>query len=333
MNETPAETRPPVPARELLAGGKDYLEVELLAGEEGLDRPITHQRIQKPGLAMAGYADFIHPGRVQVLGSSELTYLEKMSSEERGDILGRICAHDLTCIAVTKGLDVPDELIELCNARSIPLFRSPLLSSTFIDRLNHYLDAHFAPRITRHGVMVDILGVGVLIQGDSGIGKSECALDLVVRGHRLVSDDVVEIQCRQGEILVAKGPDVMRDHLEVRGLGIINIAHLYGVGSTRVRKRLEMVVDLHFWDAKDDVERLGLDQEMTEIMGVQIPIARIPVVPGRSVANIVEVAARMLLLRLQGLDPAAELTQRIQDQIDEQAFHVGPFDIDEGDLE
>jgi len=197
VSDQQADAKRTVPARELLEGGKELLEVELLAGEAGLDRQITHQRIQKPGLAMAGYTDFIHPGRVQVFGKSEITYLTAMGGDERRAILEPIFAHDITCIAVTKGLAIPPELLALCKERDVPLLLSPLMSSIFIDRLNHLLDAHFAPRTTVHGVLVDVLGVGVLIRGPSGIGKSECALDLVMRGHRLVSDDIVEIQCRQ----------------------------------------------------------------------------------------------------------------------------------------
>ncbi len=333
MSEPPAKPKPTVPARELLEGGKELLELELLAGEAGLDGQITHQRIQKPGLAMAGYTGFIHPGRVQVFGQSEITYLTEMDSAERRSVLEPIFDHDITCIAVTKGLTVPPELIELCEERDVPLLFSPLMSSIFIDRLNHLLDAHFAPKSTVHGVLLDVLGVGVLIRGPSGIGKSECALDLVMRGHRLVSDDIVEVQCRHGEVLVGRGPKLVRNHMEVRGLGIINIAHLFGVGATRQRKRLEMVVDLQHGHSGGDCERLGLDQEFTELLGVEIPVVRIPVVPGRSLANIVEVAARSLLLRLKGLHPAAEIEERLQAAIANPQFPVDRFDVDEGDLE
>jgi len=333
LSEAGNESRPTMPVRELIDGGRDHLALELLAGEAGLDRQITHQRIQKPGLALAGYTGFIHPGRVQVFGESEITCLKAIRSSERRAVLEPIFAHDITCVAITKGLEVTDELAELCEEQGVPLLRSPLLSSTFIDRLNHFLDDHFAPRKTVHGVMVDVLGVGVLIQGPSGIGKSECALDLVMRGHRLVSDDIVEIQCRQGEVLVGRGPELVRNHMEVRGLGIINIAHLFGVGSTRQRKRLEMVVDLQHGHMDGDCERLGLDQELTDLLGVEIPIVRIPVVPGRSLANIVEVAARSLLLRLKGLHPAAELSERLEAAMENPEFVVGRFEIDEGDLE
>ena len=335
MSSTASDATAGVPVRELLEAGKDYLAVELIAGASGVEKLITHQRIQKPGLAMAGHVGFIHPGRVQVFGESEITYLVALDAERQRSLLEPITACPLSCVAITKGLGVPPVLAELCEAHDIPLLRSPLLSSTFIDRLNHFLDAHFAPRTTVHGVMVDVLGVGVLVTGPSGIGKSECALDLVMRGHRLVSDDVVEIRCRQDEILVARGSELVRHHMEVRGLGIINIAHLFGVGATRQRKRVELVIDLQRGDTNDDCERLGFDVETTELLGVEIPLVRLPVVPGRSVSNLVEVAARNLLLRLKGLNPAADLESRLRDAMEtpHPHFRVGAYGLDEGDLE
>lgn len=325
----------PIPVRELLDAGGNYLGVELLAGEAGLDKGITHSRIQKPGLAMAGYTRFIHPGRVQVFGESEIRYLERLDPERRLALLVPICDCPLSCVTITKGLEPPAELVRLCGERAIPLLRSPLLSSTFIDRLNHFLDAHFAPRTVVHGVLMDILGVGVLIMGPSGLGKSECALDLVLRGHRLVSDDVVEIRCRQGETLVGRGPDLTRQHMEVRGLGIINIAHLFGVAATRQRKRVELLVRLTPWDAKrDDCERLGLDHETEEILGVEIPLVRLPVATGRNLSNLIEVAARNFLLKLKGLNPAQELDARLRESMGaETRFTIDRYDIDEGDLE
>lgn len=333
MHRAPEE---PIAVRELLDAGGGYLGLELLAGERGLDKGITHSRIQKPGLAMAGHTAFIHPGRVQVFGESEIRYLAGLDAAERTRILVPICEQPLSCIALTKGLEPPSELVALCRQQDIPLLRSPLLSSTFIDRINHFLDAHFAPRTLVHGVLVDILGVGVLITGPSGLGKSECALDLILRGHRLVSDDVVEIRCRQGEILVGRGPELTRHHMEVRGLGIINIAHLFGVASTRQRKRVELAVRLTPWQVgeRDDCERLGLDRETENILGVEVPLVRLPVATGRNLSNLIEVATRNLLLRLKGLDPAEDLNARLQQSMGQQmGFRMGRYDIDEGDLE
>ncbi len=332
-NESSPSPEGAIPVRELIEAGADYLQLELLTGAAGLGNPITHQRIQKPGLAMAGYTGFVHPGRVQVFGESEIGYLAKLPPEERNALLAPFCAQPLSCVALTKGLEPPRELVSACGDRDIPLLRSPLLSSTFIDRLNHFLDAHFAPRTTVHGVLVDVLGVGVLIFGQSGLGKSECALELVMRGHRLVADDVVEIRCRQGEILVGRGPELVSHHMEVRGLGIINIAHLFGVASTRQRKRIELVLELQPEGGDHECERLGIDLETREILGVQIPLVRLPVAPGRNLANLIEVAARYLLLRLQGLNPAEELSARLSAAIANPSYRVGSYDLDEGDLE
>ena len=322
-----------VAVRTLLESGAQYLEVKLLAGEAGLDNQITVARVQKPGLAMTGYVDFVQPGRVQVLGASELSYLATLSETDRVERLAVLCSCPLACIAVTKGLEIPDGLAELCSGRGIPLLRSPLLSSTFIDRLNVFLDAHLAPRTIVHGVLMDVFGVGVLLVGPSGIGKSECALDLVVRGHRMVSDDVVEIRRRAGKILVGRGPEVIRHHMEVRGLGIINIAHLFGVAATRHRKRVELVIEFEHWRTDHDYDRLGLDVETHEILGMELPRVRLPVASGRSLSDLVEVTARNLLLRLKGFSAAEDLTRRLAEAKDDPRFMEGDYDLDEGDLE
>ncbi len=322
-----------VSVRELLELANEYLEIELLAGEGGLDKLITHQRIQKPGLAMAGDAEFVHPGRVQVFGASEIRFMDKLDAERRRAVLQPFSEQPLSCVAITKGLEAPPEVVSMCERGEIPLLRSALLSSTFIDRLNHVLDAHFAPRTTVHGVLMDVLGVGVLLTGPSGIGKSECALDLIMRGHRLVSDDVVEIHCRQGETLVGRGPEMIRSHMEVRGLGIINIAHLFGVAATRQRKRVELIIELQPEGRDRDCERLGIDQQTRQILGLEIPLVCLPVASGRNLSNLVEVAARSLLLRLKGFNPAEELNARLQQSMQQPQFAMGRYDLDEGDLE
>jgi HPr kinase/phosphorylase len=319
--------------RELLSDDGRHLQLELLAGDTGLDREVVFHRIQKPGLAMTGYVDFVRGGRVQVLGATELRYLFGLPADERRRILDRLCALPVACIIVTKGLDVPAELVEVCGAYDLPLLRSTLMSSTFIDRITLYLDSHLAPRTTVHGVLVDVYGVGVLITGASGVGKSECGLDLIVRGHRLVADDVVEIRCRAGGILLGCGPELIRYHMELRGLGILNIEQLFGAASVRDRKRVEVVVLMEAWDENVEYERLGLDEPTHEILGVELPFIRLPVASGRTPAILIEVAVRNHILKLSGLHPAQELTRRLQESMEKSELAPHALDPDGGDLE
>ncbi len=323
-----------ISVRELLTEDGRHLEIELVAGDAGLDREIVFHRIQKPGLAMTGYVDFVRGGRVQVFGESEIVYIASRPSDERRRILERLCALPIPCIAVTKGLDIPAELVELCREYRLPLLRSTLMSSVFIDRLTLYLDSHLAPGTTVHGVLVDVYGVGVLITGLSGVGKSECALDLVVRGHRLVADDVVEIRRRASEILMGRGPELIRHHMELRGLGILNIEHLFGAASVRERKRVELVVLLEEWNEDVEYDRLGIDEETYEILGIPLPFIRLPVASARNLSILVEVAVRNLILKLTGYHPAEEVTRRLQEAMEKQS-HATPAGEhnDEGDLE
>lgn len=318
---------------DLLKLGRRHLELQLVAGEDGLDRTIDHPRIQKPALALTGYVEFVQPNRVQVFGSTEVEYLERLDPDERRRVLDLFCRRPIACLAVTKALDVPREVVALCQEHRVPLLRSELLSSTFIDRISLFLDSQLAPRTTVHGVLMDVFGIGVLILGESGVGKSECALDLVVRGHRLVSDDVVEIRRRQGDILVGRGPELIRHHMELRGLGIINIENLFGAASIRNRKRVELVVRLEQRKDEEAYDRLGLDQEVHRLLGVELPLIRLPVASGRNVSILVEVAARNLILRHTGYHPAGDLSRRLQEAMEQPRFVVDTYDLDEGDLE
>ncbi len=322
-----------ISVRELLTEDGRHLELELLAGADGLEREIVFHRIQKPGLAMTGYVDFVRGGRVQVLGESEMRYIVSQPGEERSKVLARLCALPIPCITVTKGLEVPPELTDLCVKNRLPLLRSQLVSSTFIDRITQYLDSHLAPRTSVHGVLVDVYGVGVLITGQSGVGKSECALDLIVRGHRLVADDVVEIRCRAGEILMGRGPELIRHHMELRGLGILNIEHLFGAASIRDRKRVELVVRLEQWNDEIEYERLGLDGLEHEILGVGLPLICLPVASGRNLSVLIEVGVRNHILKLTGFHPVEELTRRLQEAMEEPEFVSHVAEHDEGDLE
>ncbi len=312
---------PSMAVRELLTDeAADPLGLTLLAGADGLDNVINRDRIQKPGLALAGFLEYIHPGRVQILGKSEISFLQERAPAERARIVAQLCRQGVTCFVLTTGLVPPPELVEETEQHHVPLLRTDLSSSEIIDRLSVYLEDRLAPRVVIHGVLLDIYGLGVLLLGDSGVGKSECALDLVVRGHRLVSDDVVEIR-RRGTMLIGNGTELTRYHMELRGLGIINVKDLFGVASVRQSKFLEFVIRLDSWKAGKRYDRLGLDEKGFEILGVELPYIEMPVGPGRNLSVLIEVAARNHLLKLKGFHPARELARRLGERIQHGSEH------------
>ncbi len=292
--------------------------LELLAGEQGLERRLRSSRIQKPGLALAGFTSFIHGDRVQILGETELSYLDTLSPIGRRIGVEGLLRCKVACLLITKGLTPPIELIEACRVDGTPLFRTKMTSSLCIRRVLAYLDDLLSPRCSIHGVLVDVSGVGVLLTGESGIGKSECALDLVSRGHRLVADDVVEIR-RRGEDLVGQASSLIQNLIEVRGLGIINIVELFGVAATREHKRVELHIQLEPWSPDGVYDRTGLEERSKEILGVSVRSLLVPVSPGRNVAGIVEVAARNFLLQLRGHHAAHDLNDRISHALEDGA--------------
>lgn len=307
---------------ELLAEKEAGLDLELLAGARGLDRVVQVPRIQKPGLALAGYTKNLHPDRIQVLGSTELTYLEEITAENparAGENLERLCALEICCFIITKGQPAPDSLLQTAERRGIPLLRTHHVSSTFISLITQYLEERLLPQTTVHGVLVDVLGVGVLLTGKSGVGKSECALDLVLRGHRLVADDVVKVRFKFPAVLFGEGSDLLHYHMEIRGLGIINIKHLFGVAAIRERKKIDLVIELAEWQDGAEYDRLGLEERHFELLGVKLPLLTIPVRPGRNITGIVEVAARNQLLKEMGYHSAAEFEARLEQRMAEAA--------------
>jgi HPr kinase/phosphorylase len=291
------------------------IDLELLAGAKGLDRRITIPHTQKTGLALSGFDSYLRPGRVLVFGTSEVRYLETLTGDERAIALRRVFSHDLPCLLVTGAATPPPETIAEADRADVPLLRSRTPTPEAISRLSALLDSHLAARGMVHGVLMDILGLGVLVIGESGIGKSECALDLVVRGHRLVADDVVELRCRAQSFLIGTCPELTRNHMEIRGLGLINVQDLFGVASTRSSKRVELVVQLERWEHGREYDRLGLDDAFYETLGARIPMIRMPVAPGRNVAILVEVAARNQLLRVRGHHAARRLVNRVHDRL------------------
>jgi HPr kinase/phosphorylase len=319
----------------LLQGRSDTisLPLELLSGQEGIERPITSPHIQKTGLALAGFHEYLQPGRVLVFGESEVRYLDALDSDTLLNVLATAFTHDIPCVLITGGWTPPPPLVTACERFHVPLLRTPIATPAAIARIGAVLESLLAVRQLIHGVLMDILSLGVLITGDSGIGKSECALDLVVRGHRLVADDAVEVRRRGETDLIGTCPELTRHHMEVRGLGVINIRDLFGVAATRMSKRMELVVQLERWESGRDYDRLGLEENVWELFGVKIPLVHMPVAPGRNLAILVEVAARNQLLRARGLNAARDLASRLDQQlrdadgeaaVEEDVEHGGP---------
>jgi HPr kinase/phosphorylase len=300
---------------------KEYgLDLSLIAGEAGLGHRLYSSRIQKPGLALTGYTEHLHPDRLQVLGNTEVSYLRQLSPDQVQSNIRRLCAFPISCFIVTKGLDPPAFLKEETERVGIPLLGSPLQSSTFISLITKFLEEKLLPTTHIHGVLVDVLGVGVLLLGKSGIGKSECALDLVIRGHRLVGDDIIHIKKKMPAALVGQAGETIQYHMEIRGLGIINIKDLFGVSSIREKKIIDMVLELVEWDPNHEYERLGIDDKVYTILGVDLPHLRIPVRPGRNLTSIIEVAARNFLLKGMGYHSAKEFHEKLLARLDVRAL-------------
>jgi HPr kinase/phosphorylase len=303
------------------------LTLELLAGADGLDRIITNPHVQKTGLALAGFHTYLKPGRVLIFGESEIRYLESLDAAARTRAISLALGHDFPCVLITGGFTPPRELVMEAERASVPVLQTPVATPTAIAKLSSILEDSLAERVVLHAVLMDVLGLGVLIAGESGIGKSECALDLIVRGHRLVADDTVDVRRRSESILIGNCPELTRHHMELRGLGIINVKDLFGIASTRSSKRVELVVQLERWDPARVYDRLGLDDQFYEILGLRIPLIRMPVAPGRNVAILVEVAARNQLLKARGHHAARELADRLDRTLREGGVTGGPGGI------
>nr|WP_263324881.1 HPr(Ser) kinase/phosphatase [Neobacillus sp. Marseille-Q6967] len=295
----------------------EKFQLELISGEEGINRPITTSDISRPGLEIAGYFEYYPADRIQLLGMTELSFFEELSERERISRMERLCTDITPAIIITRGLDVPKELIEASERESVPVLRSPIKTTRFSSRLTNFLESKLAPTTAVHGVLVDIYGIGVLITGKSGVGKSETALELVKRGHRLVADDCVEIRQEDQDTLVGTSPDLIEHLLEIRGLGIINVMTLFGAGAVRSNKRITLVINLEIWDAKKQYDRLGLDEEKMKIIDTEITKITVPVRPGRNLAVIIEVAAMNYRLKRMGVNAAQQFTERLSDVIED----------------
>ncbi len=300
-----------VKIEQVVADKNAGLALTVLAGRAGLARRITVPRIQKPGLALAGYTEQVHRDRVQVLGKTEIGYLEQLDEAARRKGMENLVHLEPACLVVTRGLQAPPYLLELCEAQGVAIMTSPLMSSIFIDRISKYLEDQLSPTTSIHGVLMDVLGVGILLLGKSGIGKSEAALDLVMRGHRLVADDIVDIRKKPPDIIFGSGSEIIKHHMEIRGLGIINIKDLFGIAAVRDTKKIELVIELVDWREDEEYDRLGVEDQVYRVLDVEVPHLRVPVRPGRNITSLIEVAARNQLLKYQGHHSAREFQDRL----------------------
>jgi HPr kinase/phosphorylase len=287
------------------------LQLEQLGGDYGHDRDVTNADISSPGLALAGFVGRFMSDRAQVIGETEMTYLATLSDEDRRNNLELFFSFPLPCVFVTKGMDPVAPLLDLAIAAEVPVFRTPVKTNEFYRRVKPVMEELFAPTATLHGSLADVYGVGVLFTGASGIGKSECVLDLVERGHRLVADDLVIVTRRGNDVLIGRGHELQRHYMEIRGIGLIDIPAIFGIHAVRQQKRLEVVVQLKEWSEDAVVDRTGLDGEMTTILGVEIPVITVFLNPGKNITVIGEVIAMNHLLRYSGVDAAESFNQRL----------------------
>jgi HPr kinase/phosphorylase len=294
---------------------KDVLQLDLLGSLKGLDRHVTMADASGPGLVLAGYVGRFVESRVQVLGETEVTYLRSLGEDERAKILRLFLSYAIPCVMVTKGLELPPGMDAEAKASGVAILRSQLKTQEFYKRITPFLEAEFAPTTNLHGSLADVFGVGLLFTGMSGIGKSECVLDLVERGHRLVADDLVLVTRRGTDVLIGRGHELSHHYMEIRGVGLIDIPRIFGIHAVRQQKRIEVVVVLEKWDALATVDRTGLDGETTTILDVALPKITVPLNPGKNITVIAEVIAMNHLLRYSGVHAAEAFNQRLKESM------------------
>ncbi len=297
--------------RELVAEKKQSLQLDVLTGDVGLDCPIELPEISSPGLVLAGFTQRFQSKRLHVLGETEISYLRSLDAEVRRKSIEKFLDYDIPCVFVTKGQTVPRDLLRIAREREVPLIRTALKTADFFRRITPFLQEAFAPSTTVHGSLADVYGVGLLFVGRSGIGKSECVLDLVERGHRLVADDVVHVTRKGADLLIGQGHEISHHYMEIRGVGLVDISAVFGVRAVRQQKRIEVVVELCDWDSAFDVDRTGLDRKTTEILETSLPKVMVPLNPGKNVTVISEVVAMNHLLRYTGYDAAHAFNDRL----------------------
>jgi HPr kinase/phosphorylase len=302
---------PAITISDFLAQSPARLGMTLIAGAAGANnRRLNSPRIQKLGLALAGFPQYVHPGRLQIVGQSEIYFLDQLNAEQRRAAISRLDLGLISCVLITTALNPPPELAEAADQADLPLLRTSLVSSEAINEVIDYLQRRLAPSTTQHGVLMDIYGLGVLLRGPSGVGKSECALDLITRGHGFVSDDMVELRRVGAKEVVGSAPELLHDHLEIRGLGILKISELFGISALSGEKQISLVIEFRPADSANPTDRLQPSREQAEILGVKIPAVELPVSPGRNLSTLVETAVRVHLLRQRGYDSTAEFLNR-----------------------
>ncbi|TDX52513.1 HPr(Ser) kinase/phosphatase [Orenia marismortui] len=280
-----------------------------------IDSIVTVSDVKRPGLELAGFFDYFAPERVQIFGTTELSFIKELPKELLVERLRKLCSYDIPCIIISRSLEPPEELVEAAQQGGIPLLSTDYSTTSFISRLTDYLEEKFAPEITKHGVLVEVYGVGLFIKGHSGIGKSESALDLVKKGHRLVADDAVIIRRFMRGALVGRSPELSQHYMELRGLGIINVRTLFGAGAVRDEQSIDLIVELEKWDESKNYDRLGIQEEKEEILKVTIPKVTVPVRPGRNLAMVMEVAAMNYRLKRSGYNAAEDFTKRLEEKL------------------
>jgi HPr kinase/phosphorylase len=303
---------PALTLADLFESKKASLALEFLNPQVPLTRECRDPDISSPGLALCGFLERFHDGRMQVFGETEMTYLASLEPATLQDRLQGLFQREVPAAFVTKELDVPEVMVEVATENGVPLFRSPLTTREFFRRLKPHLEVALAPSTTVHGSLADVYGVGLLFMGKSGIGKSECVLDLVERGHRLVADDLIIVSRRGVDVLIGRGHELQRHHMEIRGIGIVDIGALFGIRAIRQQKRIEVVVQLEEWDDARSYDRTGLDREYVEILGIRLPRVTVPLNPGKNITVISEVVAMNHLLKVVGVDSAIDFEKRLQ---------------------
>lgn len=301
----------PISVQYMLEKKSAEWKMELLTSDAGLENTFSTSELNRPGMALTGYYEVFSADRIQVLGLTEISYLRALRPKERSQRLQRIFEFYIPCVIITTSLEAPPELLEIAQENRVPVLRTPLMTSSFSAHLSHFLERELAPSWAIHGVMMDVFGMGVLMCGRSGVGKSESALELVERGHRLIADDVVILKAIGNDQLVATCSDRLRYHMELRGIGIIDVESLYGVRSIRDEEVVSLIIYLERWDPKKAYERLGIRESFEHLYGCMIPKYVIPVEPGRNISILVEVAALTQRLRRAGINPAAKLNEQI----------------------